>query len=222
MRVRSTAKLARAGWGEVGPPAERKRGQRQGSRRSEGLRNDLWGGFSHPTAPGHGAASWGVDTRHQLHAELLHFAQPQKCGKLLPRLAAFPGHSCPTELEFTVDGHLHAPCTMHNSMQLHGTRQFLLPLLRRGCGGSLPFWPNPASLGSSRDALQKGPAWRQLFLAQTTQDGVAGCSGLTPEAGTSLGSRGQPQQEQEKSPGRLMGRCFELLKHPSPWSSQWD
>lgn len=93
MRVRSTAKLARAGRGEVGPPAECKRGQHQGSRRSEGLRNDLWGGFSHPTAPGHGAASWGVATGHQLHAELLHFAQPQKCGKLLSRLAAFPGHS---------------------------------------------------------------------------------------------------------------------------------
>lgn len=138
----------------------------------------------------------------------LHFVLPQKCGRLLLPFGCLPGHSCPTELDFTVDGCLHAPCTT-DCYCCCGRAD-------SAAGRSLPFWPSPASPGEGRGALQGGSAWRQLFLTKTTWDGVAGCPGLTPEAGASLVYTGQPQQELEKSPSRLMRRCFDLLKHPSP------
>lgn len=91
--------------------AGRKGRQRQGSRRTEGLRNDLWGGFSRPTAQGQGAASWGVATRHKLHAELPALCPAPEMWQVIAPLGCLPGPSCRTELGFTADRHLHAPRT---------------------------------------------------------------------------------------------------------------
>lgn len=126
----------------------------------------------------------------------LHFVLPQKCGRLLPLLGHLPGRSWLTELHFTVDGHLHAPCTTARScMTPDGPCYHCCRGADSAAGGSVPFWPSPTSPGRGRDALQRGFAWRQHFSAQTTQDTVAGCPRLIPEAGTSLGCTGQPQQE---------------------------
>lgn len=123
----------------------------------EGLRNDLWEGFSCPTTQRRSAASWGVAS-HMLSC--LHFVLPQKQDGLLPRLGPFPGHSCLTQLGVTGTRLLRCCSTSSLFRCCEG-----LPVLR----AVWPLRPSPASLARDSDGLQRS-TWRQLFLAQNTKD----------------------------------------------------